>query len=119
MPDSTILADYIIRKFTWIMEGLVIRKDRMLKNLESTGGLVFSGTVLLKLIDSGMIRDDAYAIVQKNAMKAWDEGTSFIELCRKDPEISGRLAKEDLEECFSYDRHTAYVDEVFSRFERK
>jgi len=119
IPDSTILADYIIRKFTWIMEGLVIRKNRMIKNLESTGGLVFSGTVLLKLVDSGMIRDDAYVLVQKNAMKAWDEGLSFMELCRKDPEISGRITKEQLEECFSYDRHMAYVDEVFSRFERK
>lgn len=119
IPDSTILADYMLRKFTWIIEGLVVREDRMMKNLESTGGLVFSGTLLLKLIDSGMVRDDAYALVQKNALKAWDEGLDFRSLVSEDPAIMARLTHEDLDECFSYDRHLAHVDEVFARFGRK
>lgn len=117
IPDSTIIADYMIRKFTWIVEGLVIRPERMLRNLEATGGLVFSGTVLLALVDSGLMRDDAYAVVQRNALKAWDEGLSFKQLCLEDSEVSGRLGREKLEECFSYDRHLASVDEIFSRFE--
>lgn len=117
-PDSTIIADYIIRKFRWIIDGLVIRPDRMLRNLESTGGLIFSGTVLLALVDSGLMRDDAYAIVQRNALKAWEEGTSFRKLCEADPEVEGRLGAERLAECFGYERHIANVDEVFARFGR-
>lgn len=119
IPDSTIIADYVLRKFTGIIEGLVVRPDRMLKNLESTGGLVFSGTVLLKLVDSGLVRDDAYAIVQRNAMKSWEDGTSFRKLCEQDPEIAKRLTKDQLDECFDYERHLAHVDEVFDRFGRK
>ncbi|HOA15839.1 MAG TPA: adenylosuccinate lyase [Bacillota bacterium] len=119
IPDCTILADYVTRKFTWVVEGLVVRPDRMLRNLESTGGLVFSGTVLLKLVDSGMARDDAYAVVQRNAMKSWEDGTPFRKLCEEDPEISKRLTLKQLDECFDYGRHLAHVDEVFDRFGRK
>ncbi len=117
-PDSTIIADYMIRKFKWIIDGLVIRPDRMQRNLESTGGLVFSGTVLLALVDSGLMRDDAYAIVQRNALKAWEEGASFRKLCEQDPEVIERLGADKLGECFGYDRHIANVDEVFARFGR-
>jgi adenylosuccinate lyase len=118
IPDCTIIADYMLRKLTWIIEGLVVRPERMIRNLESTGGLVFSGTVLLALVDSGLMRDDAYAIVQRNALKAWDEGLSFKQLCEKDPEVTVRLSPKALEECFGYERHLAYVDEIFARFDR-
>ncbi len=63
------------------------------------------------------MRDAAYAIVQRNALKAWDEGSSFRKLCEQDPEVSGRLSSDKLDECFGYDRHLAFVDEIFSRFE--
>jgi adenylosuccinate lyase len=94
------------------MQGLVVRTERMRANLEATGGLYFSQRLLLALVDSGLGRDDAYRLVQRHAMRAWDEGLDFRELARADTEIAGRV---DLDEVFEPGAFTRHADVVFTR----
>jgi adenylosuccinate lyase len=91
LPDSTILAFYMLRTTTRILRGLEVHEDRMLENLNSGGGIVFSGRVLLALVENGMNRDDAYRVVQDAAMRAWDGDDGFRELLRRDEEVRERL----------------------------
>ena len=91
LPDSTILAFYMLRTTTHILEGLEVHEDRMLENLNSGGGIVFSGRVLLALVESGMSRDDAYGVVQDAAMRAWEGEAGFRELLSKDADVRERL----------------------------
>ena len=114
-PDSTILADYLLAKTTSLIENLLVHPQRMLKNLESTGGLIFSGQLLLDLAEAGMAREDAYRLVQSHAMRAWKEDLPFRELIRQDPEIRKRLAAAKLEKSFDFERQLANVDTIFSR----
>jgi len=115
LPDSTILADYLLAKTENLIAKLLVYPDRMLKNLESTGGLVFSGQLLLDLAESGMSREDAYKLVQSHAMRSWKEGLTFRDEIAKVPEITSRLTPEKLAHAFDYHRQLANVDAIFAR----
>jgi adenylosuccinate lyase len=112
LPDSFLALDYMIDRFAWIVEGLVVYPKRMRRNLESSHGLVFSHRLLLALVDAGLARDDAYRLVQRHAMRAWEEETDFAELVRNDTEISGRV---DLDSVFDLAATVRHVDTVFDR----
>jgi adenylosuccinate lyase len=114
-PDSTILLDYMLAIFTDIMRGLNVYPDNMRRNLELTQGLVFSQKVLLALIDTGLSRQDAYAIVQRNAMRAWKERTPLRGLLDADPDVTSRLDAAALDAIFTYDDYTRHVGESFNR----
>jgi adenylosuccinate lyase len=115
LPDSTILADYLLSKTTNLIDTLLVYPKRMLKNLESTGGLVFSGQLLLDLVEAGVLREDAYRLVQANAMKAWNEDLNFRELITSDPEIMSKVKRETLERAFDLQRPLRNVDKIFNR----
>ncbi len=115
LPDSTILADYLLAKAATLLDKLLVYPARMLKNLESTGGLIFSGQLLLDLAESGMLREDAYRLVQTHAMRAWKEDLVFRDEVAKDPEITLRLTSEKLAHAFDYHRQLANVDAIFAR----
>jgi adenylosuccinate lyase len=114
-PDSTILADYLLTKTTNLIDKLLIYPARMLKNLESTGGLIFSGQLLLDLAESGMSREDAYRLVQGHAMNSWKNDLVFRDEIAKVPEITARLSPEKLARAFDYERQLANVDAIFKR----
>src|SRR3954471_20866778 len=111
-PDAFLAPDYMLGRFTWLVEGLVVREERMRRNLEGSHHLFFSQRVLLALVESGLARDDAYRLVQRNAMRAWDEELDFRELVRGDEDISSRI---DLEPVFDLGAYTRHVDTVFAR----
>ncbi len=115
LPDSTILADYLLAKTEQMIAKLLVYPDRMLKNLESTGGLVFSGQLLLDLAAAGLSREDAYKLVQTHAMRAWKEGLTFKDEVARDPAITSRLSPEQLAHAFDYKRQLANVDAIFQR----
>ena len=115
LPDSTGLTDYLLDKTATLIERLLVYPERMLKNLELTGGLVFSGQLLLDLAQAGMSREDAYKLVQSHAMNAWENGLNFRELVQADLNITGRLKPETLAAAFDYQRQLANIDEVFAR----
>jgi adenylosuccinate lyase len=112
LPDAFLALDYMLDRFAWLVEGLVVREERMRRNLEGSHYLFFSQRVLLALVESGLVRDDAYRLVQRNAMRAWDEELDFRELVRTDDEIASRV---DLEKVFDLDAYTRHVDTVFTR----
>jgi adenylosuccinate lyase len=114
IPDAFLALDYMLDRFTWLVDGLVVREQRMLRNLEASHYLFFSQRVLLALVESGLARDEAYRLVQRNAMRAWDEELDFRELCRADDEIAGRVALDDVFDLAAYTRH---VDTVFGRLQ--
>jgi len=115
LPDSTILADYLLDKTATLIEKLVVHPQRMIQNLESTGGLIFSGQLLLDLAEAGMQREDAYRLVQQHAMRAWKEELNFRELVAKDPEIARLLPEEKLQRAFDLHRQLSNVDAIFAR----
>jgi len=115
LPDSTILADYLLAKTENLIDKLLVYPARMLKNLESTGGLIFSGQLLLDLAESGMSREDAYRLVQGHAMNSWKNDLIFREEVAKVPEITARLTPEKLARAFDYNRQLANVDAIFNR----
>jgi adenylosuccinate lyase len=114
-PDSTILADYLLEKTANLIENLLVYPARMVKNLESTGGLIFSGQLLLDLAESGMAREDAYKVVQTHAMRAWREDLIFRDLIANDPAITSRLPPEKLAKSFDLSRQLKNVDAIFER----
>ena len=114
-PDSTILVDYLLAKTTDLIDRLLVYPERMKKNLESTGGLIFSGQLLLDLSEAGMLREDAYRLVQSHAMRAWKEDRVFRDEVARDPEIAKLLSAEKLEETFDYNRQLGNVDVIFAR----
>ena len=93
----------------------MVYPDRMLRNLDSTGGLVFSGQLLLDLVEQGVSREDAYRIVQRNAMRAWNEDLNFRELVLSDPAVTGRVPREQIERAFDLKRQLRNVDKIFAR----
>ncbi|HET6931905.1 MAG TPA: adenylosuccinate lyase [Candidatus Acidoferrum sp.] len=115
LPDSTILVDYMLSKMTQLVSQMRVFPERMLRNLESTHGLVFSGTLLQDLVEKGMPRDDAYKAVQENAMASWETDTSFRERVEKDARIKKYLAPKELEHAFDLQRQLRYVDNIFDR----
>jgi adenylosuccinate lyase len=115
LPDSTTLVDYTLNKTTNLIETMFVYPERMKANLESTGGLVFSGQLLLDLVEHGVSREDAYRMVQSHAMRAWKEGLSFRELVAGDPNITGRVPARVIEKAFDIKRQLRNIDGIFSR----
>ena len=115
IPDSTTLVDYMLQKTANLMDTMFVYADRMLANLESTGGLVFSGQLLLDLVEAGVLREDAYRIVQRQAMRAWNEELNFRELILADPEITSKVDRKTLEGAFDLKRQLRNVDKIFAR----
>ena len=113
VPDSLTLAYYVLVRFRQLIEGLRVYPDRMLRNLDASFGLVFSQPVLLALVAAGRTRDDAYRIVQRNAMRAWEEERSFRDLLAADQEVSATLDGARLDACFDLKRALANVNRVF------
>ncbi|MBW1900366.1 MAG: adenylosuccinate lyase [Deltaproteobacteria bacterium] len=114
-PDSTILTDYMLHRMTGIIDRLVVHSDRMIENLNKMKGLTFSQQILMKLATKGLERQEAYVMVQRNAMKVWEEGLDFKGLILADQEIGKHLNKNEIEELFDLDYHLKYVDEIFER----
>ena len=114
-PDSTILVDYLLAKTTDLIDRLLVYPVRMKKNLESTGGLIFSGQLLLDLAEAGMLREDAYKLVQSHAMRAWKDDLSFRDEVARDPKIAKLLSREKLVNTFDYTRQLGNVDAIFKR----
>jgi adenylosuccinate lyase len=115
LPDSTILADYLLTRMTDIVSGMRVFPERMRRNLDATGGLVFSGQLMLDLIEAGAPREDAYKWVQEHAMGAWETETNFRQRVVSDPRIKIFLGREALENTFDLTRHLRYVDAIFDR----
>ena len=115
IPDAFIALDYMLDRFTWIVDGLVVYPERMRRNIEASHGLVFSHRLLLALVESGLDRADAYRLVQRRAMQAWDEERDFRELVSGDPEIAAALDAAALERVFDLAATVANVDVVFER----
>lgn len=115
LPDATILLDYLLVRFREVMEGLRVYPDQMRHNLELTGGLVFSEAVLLALIGKGLSREEAYRMVQRHAMKAWESHEPFKPLLLADPEICRHLSPAEVENCFDLDYHLRHLDDIFAR----
>jgi len=114
-PDSTIALDFMLAELADVLDGLRVYPDRMRTNLEADGGLAYSQTVLLELIDAGLSRDEAYAIVQRAASTAWDRGAGFREEVRRDPEVRRTLSEERLDAAFDPARALRNLDVVFDR----
>jgi adenylosuccinate lyase len=114
-PDSTVLAHYLLTKTASLIDRLLVYPARMLRNLESTGGLIFSGQLLLDLAEAGMMREDAYRLVQGHAMRAWKEDLVFRDEVAKDAEISALLSAEHLAKTFDMTRQLGNVDAIFAR----
>jgi len=115
LPDSCLALDYILSIFTRIVKDLRVFEDRMWENVESSRGLVFSQRVLLALVDKGLARESAYKVVQRNAMRSWDEHQDFRELLKSDQEALSYFSLKELEEIFDYRYYTRYVDDTFQR----
>ena len=114
-PDSTILVDYLLAKTTDLIDRLLVYPERMKKNLESTGGLIFSGQLLLDLAEAGMLREDAYRLVQGHAMRAWKEDLVFRDEVAQDAAITALMSPEKLAKTFDYARQLGNVDAIFKR----
>ncbi len=114
-PDATIALDFMLGRFTRVIDKLVVYPERMLYNLNMTNGVIFSQTVLLALIDKGTTREDAYAIVQRNAMKSWQEGIDFQALLQEDPEVTKYLNKGELASIFNVNNFLKNLDFIFNR----
>ncbi len=115
LPDSSIAADYMLDKMASLIDGLIVYPERMLENLQATRGLIFSGQLLLALTDAGVARETAYDWVQRNAMKAWDEGGDFKSLVSADKDITAKLSAEQIAKVFSLDTYLRNVDAIFAR----
>jgi adenylosuccinate lyase len=115
IPDSTTLVDYLLQKTANLIDTMFVYPERMKANLESTRGLVFSGQLLLDLVEHGVSREDAYKLVQGHAMRAWREGLNFQELVLKDRQISGRIPRAQIERAFDLKRQLRNIDKIFQR----
>lgn len=115
LPDSCILTDYLLAKTTWLVEGMRVFPARMKQNLESTKGLVFSGQVLLDLVGAGMLREQAYQLVQTQALACWESDGDFEATIRALPEIQAQVTVAQLDHAFAYERQLGNVDAIFAR----
>ena len=116
LPDSTINVDYCTRKLTNIVDKLLVYPEAMLNNMERTGGLIYSQRLMLAVVDKGVLREDAYKWVQRNAMKRWMEGEDFRTNVEQDPDITKYLSKEEIDACFDYNYFLRNVDMIMERF---
>jgi adenylosuccinate lyase len=112
LPDSFLAVDYVLDRFAWLVDGLVVRPERMRANIDASHGLYASQRLLLALVESGMLRGEAYRLVQRHALRAWDEELDFQELVRADDAIATAV---DLDRVFALDAYTAHTDTIFER----
>ncbi|PRX31818.1 adenylosuccinate lyase [Orenia metallireducens] len=115
LPDSSILIDYMLNKFTDVVDNLAVYEENMEANLAKTKGLIFSQKVMLSLVDKGLLRDDAYAIVQRNALEAWNSEKTFKELLLADSELTEHMKEEEVEQIFDYSYHLKNIDVIYQR----
>ena len=115
LPDAFLAVDYMLDRFAWLVEGLVVRSERMRRNLDASHGLFFSQRLLLALVESGLERAQAYDLAQRNAMRAWEEEQDFPTLARSDADITAQLDADALDAVFDLDAYTRHVDVVFDR----
>ncbi len=115
VPDSFLALDYMLDRFAWLVDGLVVDGERMRRNLDASHGLVFSQRVLLALVASGLVRDEAYRLVQRNALRAWDEERDFRTLVEADREIAERIGADGIADAFDLVDALRYVDLLFER----
>ena len=115
LADSAILTDYMLHRTLWLIDGMRVFPERMRKNLDSTSGLIFSGQLLLDLAAAGMLREEAYRLVQGHAMRAWETGGDFRAAVEADEKVLSYLPIEKLREAFSVEHHLAHVDRIFWR----
>lgn len=115
LPDSTILVDYLLAKTIWLVVGMRVNADRMLRNLNMTNGLIFSGQLLLDLSAAGMLREKAYKLVQTHAMRSWEQEGNFREAIENDPEVKSHLTPDKIAQAFSVDRQLKNVGYIFDR----
>lgn len=114
-PDATILADFMIHRLTSVIRDMVVYPEKMLENLNRSRGLIFSEAILIKLVDRGLTREEAYAMVQRNAMKAWENGTWFKDELLSDAELMGHLSVQEVSEAFDVGHALRWVDAIFDR----
>ena len=116
LPDSTINVDYCCRKLTNLLDKLLVYPEAMMENLNKTGGLIFSQRIMLAVVSKGVLREDAYKWVQRNAMARWLKGEDFRTNVEKDPDITKYLTKEEIDNCFDYQWFLRNVDMIMARF---
>ena len=114
-PDTTIALDFMLDRLTYVIRDMAVQPKKMLANLESSKGLIYSQEVLLALVEKGLSRDQAYRIVQKHALKAWENGESFEEKIAKDPMVQKKLSKQELKSLFDWKRQLKHVDQIIKR----
>jgi len=114
-PDSFILTDFMLADIADIVAHWVVHPDRMRANIDATRGLIFSQSVLLALTQKGLVREDAYQVVQRNSLKAWNEGLDFRALVAADPDVARVLGPEDIDRCFSLAPYLDKIDYIFER----
>jgi adenylosuccinate lyase len=114
-PDATILLDFMLSRFNGLAAKLVVYPDRMLANLDMTHGVIFSQMVLLKLIEKGMSREAAYAVVQKHAMRSWEEGRPFRQLLLKDRDVMACMTQREIDAVFDVNNFLGRIDFIFER----
>ena len=117
IPDTTTLMDYMLNKMIFLMENLIIYPENMIKNLNQTGGLIFSQEVLLALVKKGITREDAYSMVQRNAMKAWEKNGDFRDLLKNDSEIIRYLNNNEIDELFNLNKIMVNIKKIYKRLE--
>jgi adenylosuccinate lyase len=114
-PDSSILINYMLNKFKQVLKGLRVYEDNMFDNLNKTNGLIFSQKIMLELVNKGLLRDDAYELVQRNALKSWEEGKDFKEYILADEDILEHLTSKEIKKVFDYKYHLKNIDKIFKR----
>jgi adenylosuccinate lyase len=117
IPDAFLALDYMLDRLAWLVEGMVVRADRMRRNLDASHGLFFSQRLLLALVESGLERADAYALVQRNAMRVWEVEVDFPSLVRADADIAARLGPGAFDDVFSLEPYTRHLDAVLDRLD--
>mgnify|MGYP006160504003 CR=1 FL=1 len=116
--DSCTLLDYMIEKMRWVVDGLRVFPDRMKQNLDASYGLLNSQSVLTAILAKGTLqREEAYSLVQRNAMAAWEEGRPLMELLKSDPDVTAHLEVDEIEACFDASRYLRHADVIFERLE--
>jgi adenylosuccinate lyase len=115
IPDSTTVMDYMLNKMTYLIKNLLIYPENMLENLNKTGGLIFSQEVLLALVKKGVTREDAYTMVQRNAMQVWEENKDFKALLKGDKEIMALLSMSDIETLFDLNKVMININKIYKR----
>jgi adenylosuccinate lyase len=114
-PDATVTLDFALNRLTGVMDKLVVYPDNMKANMDKLGGLHNSQRVLLALTQAGVSREDSYRLVQRNAMKVWQQGANFAEELKADPEVSAKLSDAEIDDKFDLGYHTKHVDTIFKR----